>query len=607
VLEPATRCTLQDLFRPPAGYKFDAGVLCAYSVSLRTLLSIPAALMVEAPEELERALSPANAAKLLAAVRKTFRRLLVFCEESRIHADHDLSPLVGYAEDVVREVRAPNRGAFHPKLWLLRFTTDGQRQPPALRLVILSRNLTKDASWDVCAVLDGTSAKPGAGAPTAVGNFLRALEGLSHRQLKPTRSRLLADLALQAARTYWTPPPPLSDPVFHISGLGSTWRPPLSDRLAVFSPFLDRHAVEKLASETKKAFFLVSRPTALDTAGDRVRADFADLFVLAAEPTLEPSGRDTTSRSTVMTTQDAALHAKLFIWDKGRRTRLALGSANATTPALGGANVEFMVEFDCTKAVRGGVRNFLESTELAKVLEPYRPNRAATPDPAESNDTRAARRALLDAKLLLRCTPGSDGVMLELVPAQPVAASIAARLPNLRFWPATLPRGHATPCLEALCAGVPAPFRAPVDITHVTGFIVFEADCTPQMEAFTLNLALEGLDEKARQSALTAYVLPTPEMFLDFVRMLLGDLRAMTNDPRGQEGDGGGFSGVARGTSAVLEALVKAAADDPERLSDVSLALEDLAGADQKIVPPAFRELWRDIQRACRLSIRPRA
>jgi hypothetical protein len=141
MLEPNARNGLHDIFRP-----------------LRTLLSIPAALLVEAPDDLERILSPANAPKLLAAVRRTFGKLIVFCEESRILAERDLSPIVSDAEGVVREVRAPGGGAFHPKFWLLRFRSQAAKEEWKLRLAILSRNLTKDPSWDIGAVLDGESA-----------------------------------------------------------------------------------------------------------------------------------------------------------------------------------------------------------------------------------------------------------------------------------------------------------------------------------------------------------------------------------------------------------------------------------------------------------------
>ena len=46
-------------------------------------------------------------------------------------------------------VRAPNGGAFHPKVWLARFTPVDETADTLLRVAVLSRNLTFDRSWDV--------------------------------------------------------------------------------------------------------------------------------------------------------------------------------------------------------------------------------------------------------------------------------------------------------------------------------------------------------------------------------------------------------------------------------------------------------------------------
>jgi hypothetical protein len=576
--------------KPPAAHRFDAAVLCTYSASLATLLSLPTALLVEAPEMLDEILSPANASKLLAAVQKTFRTMLVFCEESRIHGDQRLSPIVSYAEPVVREVRAPRGGAFHPKVWLLRFQPDDKRRPPILRVVILSRNLTKDPSWDVCVVLEGTPLGQKPAAFQALPKLLRALEKMCRTPLEAGRARLLHELTLMAEQTDWQAPNGLSDAIFHVTGITDGWVPPAYDRIAVFSPFLDVATLELLGQSTNKGSFLVSRKDMLDQVFDATHGNFRECYVLGT-----PSANDEDSAGPT-----GGLHAKIYVWDSNRRTRIAVGSANATLPGLDGRNVEFLADFDCTSSVRGGVRKLLDVTDLSKVLQRYEPEEMIKVDPASLHDSRPARRLLADAQLRLRCTETPDGIAIELVCAKPLDPAVASGLPGLRFWPATMPRERAARCGDALIRGEAVRFESLLRLSEVTRFTVFEADTPAGTEMFTLILDLEGIDEKARRAAIAEDLLLTPEGFLDFVRMLLGDLRAIATDPT--EGDEGAsiarIRPAAQRLPAVLEALVKCAADEPERLDYVRAALDDISQDLTGIVPIEFRNLWSELQLA---------
>ena len=56
---------------------------------------------------------------------------------------------------MVVEVAAPTGGVFHPKMWVLRFVDPDDPGKALLLLMILSRNLTADRSWDVALTLEG--------------------------------------------------------------------------------------------------------------------------------------------------------------------------------------------------------------------------------------------------------------------------------------------------------------------------------------------------------------------------------------------------------------------------------------------------------------------
>lgn len=594
MLEPNARNALHDVFRPPPDHTFDGGVLCTYSVSLRTLLSIPAALLVEAPDDFDRMLSPANAPKLLAAVRRTFGKLVVFCEESRIIASGDLSPIISDAEGVVRELRAPGGGAFHPKLWLLRFRSEEAKRPAKLRLAILSRNLTKDPSWDIGAVLDGEDIS-GPQPSEPISDFLCELPSLARQPLAPTRLRLIRELAEQAKSTKWRAPKGLSDPLVQIIGFGKGWQPPASKCLAVFSPFVDSGAIKKLRKSTKRGLLLVSRPDALDRCAIPAKSSFENLYVLARP----------VEQTNVSGNLEAGLHAKVYVWDQGRRTRIALGSANATSAALDGRNVEVVLDMDCTAAIKGGVKALIEVTQLSKVLTEYEPQQS-TETQKVPGDTRRSRRLLIDAVSCLRCTASPEGYLVALQPSGRLDASVGSELMSLRFWPATCDAGLNAPCLDALLRGEPAPYPRRLGLDEITGFINFEARTKDDIETFALNLSVEGLKDADRRKAIALSILPTEESFLDFIRMLLGDSRSIDWISGAADGQS---SGVTRGRSfgvpGILETLVRCAADDPERLKGVETAFDDLLST-KGVVPEAFRLLWAELHQATRSKERSR-
>ena len=57
------------------------------------------------------------------------------------------NPLFGFLEEMIVEVTAL-AGVFHPKVWAIRFVSPDQSSS-MYRLVVLTRNMTTDQSWDL--------------------------------------------------------------------------------------------------------------------------------------------------------------------------------------------------------------------------------------------------------------------------------------------------------------------------------------------------------------------------------------------------------------------------------------------------------------------------
>ena len=569
MLAARVRTSLYDLVRPPSGWRFDALVVCTYSADLRSVLALPAALLSDRPggDLHAGAVTPAQ----IAALRRVCDRTVLFCQDTALlDADH-LPPAVIELEPLVNGVRLERDGAFHPKVWLVRFRND--RGHVQMRLAVMSRNLTADRSWDAGVVLEGSARR--AARDDGLTDLLDALPGLTRVPLRPAQATLVQGLADDARTTRWTPPKGLAKPELRLIQKGQTWQPPKSDRLVVISPFLTKSALGQLRLTTSGGVGLVSRADELDRCWGEAVTTFDRRLVLDPPPDVEgaPPGQ---------------LHAKIYAWDRGNRRGLAIGSMNATSAALSGRNVEFMAVFDATATLPDGAASILDT--LAPVLVDHAPPGASDATEPEPDD-RPARRALSALDLRLVCEREDGGWRVSLCAPSPLSAAAQTALAGLTFRPATLPADQASGCFDDLVAGQRSEFPSRLGLAQVTGFIVF---ASPTIAPFTLRLVVDGVAEEERRRAALRALIPDTRSFLEFVRALLGDdaaLYTLLNAGGAGAGDWaqteGGFGG------GLLELLIGAIAEGSERLEPLVEAVEGLGAQEfERLAPPEFQKLW---------------
>jgi hypothetical protein len=145
MLSPDQRAVAMELLRPPAGFRIDQIVLTSYSLDLDVLLALPLAVLAHSDRGVDELLE--DPMMVIEALREAGERLHVFVDEGGIAVPHANRALYTLLETCVHPVRAPGGGAFHPKVWLVRFVDEDQQ--PLIRVAVSSRNLTFDRSWDV--------------------------------------------------------------------------------------------------------------------------------------------------------------------------------------------------------------------------------------------------------------------------------------------------------------------------------------------------------------------------------------------------------------------------------------------------------------------------
>jgi len=186
---------------------------------------------------------------MLEGLERLSARIAIFCEAGRIKAmPKGANRLTALLEDTVTEVIAPRGGAFHPKLWLLRFAPIGGHSAPRLRLALLSRNLTTDASWDLSLSLEGRVTQSRRDQNGPLVDLVGALPGLASGRPAPDHvTGMVASLADDLARAEWEHPEGVRRIGFAVNGLSDrVWRPQIGRTLGVISPLVTDVALAAL-------------------------------------------------------------------------------------------------------------------------------------------------------------------------------------------------------------------------------------------------------------------------------------------------------------------------------------------------------------------------
>lgn len=591
MLAPDTRTVAVELLRPPAGYRLDTLVLTTYSLDLEALLALPLAVLAHADGGIEELLE--DPLLLLEALREAGERVHVFVDEAGIAVPGKARALYAMLESSVHPVRAPNGGAFHPKVWVARFHRDDA--PPLLRVAVLSRNLTFDRSWDIVVASEASPAgQRRVRASLALGELLRALPEMAAESLSEGVRAALASLAGETERTRFPGPEGFDSPLeFHVLGLEPTrkhWCPQTGgSRLLAVSPFVTKRTLEAVFGMASGEHTLISRQEELDKLSDEALEGWDDVRVLLDAAQDEPD--DATSA------RPSGLHAKVIAVESGWDVTWYVGSANLTESGFIGRNVEVMAALTGRKGRPGGksgsgIDRFTEAG-FGALCAPYRRGQQREEDAevvAAAERLEEARRRLVDGDLDVVCEGEGRSWSWTLRGSVDLPEGV-----RVTAWPVSLPPE------QARALQLPVVWTLPV--SHLTAFVAFELSVPVtgvDDVRLTLKLPAEGMPE-GRMAQVLRSLIDSPERFLRFLRALLGGLEGLP-DWNGHERSNGHATpwNTGLGGETLLEDLVRVASREPARLEPVRRLIHDLRQSDEgsRIVPDDLLAVWEVVDRA---------
>ncbi|MER5337829.1 phospholipase D family protein [Micromonospora sp. NPDC002717] len=574
LLPPDGRTLLTDVLRPPAGYRLDRAVATTFTLELDSLLTAPLAFAAHALRDQDDPIS------VMDGVRRCADRIDVFCQAGQIAPPPGNSGLLLLLEQAIHPVRRPRPGKlFHPKMWLVRYVGDDD---PLLRLVVLSRNMTNDRSWDVCLSLDGVIGTRTRSQNVPVVKLLRHAIDLATQPVPKQRRAAVEELLRDLHRAVWQLPEGFfqDELYFHALGVPGVRRPDFTGtRHLVMSPFVTVDGLGVCAPGDGH-LTVIGRQEELDRLPEGT-LDGCQVLVLNDLAALDLDDESGPARLT-------GLHAKTYVVEYGRRARVMVGSANATDAAFTG-NVELLVELVGSRDRLGIDAMAGESAGLRAILDDYERRDLAEPEDEVGRQLEEYLRDIATVPFRASVRTRDEPHELRVRAAEKLSPP-----PGGRLMVALLTR--------------------PDLVTDLPGDVVFSGLSTTEITRFLLLTAVAGDGTSRRAVAIASLTgdpsdrldrvlaeqVNTPEKFLQFLMLLLGfGVSADAVAVAGADGVAGLWR---RGGTGVLELLLGALADRPAQLDELAGLVRQLAATDRgrAVLPEGFLDLWQHVDQVRR-------
>lgn len=636
MLAPHNRTQLLESLRPPAGYRLSDAIATTYSLDLLALLVAPVGFTsFELQDSDGPIIGDGDTLMLLRTIRRHADHMTIFCQAGQIAPAPLYSRLLTALEPCVVEVTAPLGGVFHPKVWVLRYVAvvpefaDSEKADENVsessvryRVLVATRNLTFDRSWDTVLTLDGvlSNRKRAFAVNRPLSDFIARLPTLAiHKSVSTKNSSRAMRLADELLRVEFTLPTGFDTMTYHPLGIASSNRSPFigrMDKLLVVSPYLSATELQGLGGiETERT--LVSRAETIASLPTDILKEWTTMVLNQdADGIEEPAESGTDADEIASVPAKRGLHAKLYVADAGHSATVWTGSANATTSAFS-KNVEFLVELGGKRSVCG-VEAMLGSTDgttsLRDLLLPYQADSAQSTFDEETmrldrtlDETRRAL-ASLGWQVVASISEESGKWFLELRSVEAPTASLWKRVASLSARPITLNDSHSRHIDQSGDGCLAAAF-IDVSLASITAFIALslsvEVEGKRAETSFVVTVELKGAPD-SRHEAILRHLLQDRTQVLQFLRLLLTD---------DLHGFGGGqmpiygralLDGAERPAAilseALLEPLLRVLHRSPERLDEIEQFAHDLAprGPDDAVLlPEGFSKVVSILRSAC--------
>lgn len=579
---------------PPEGFHLVRAVATTYSMDFETLITalIPLVLRGDIDDDELHT----NPIAILQAIRNVVGKLVIFCEAGQIKAPTTNNKLAAILDDVVVQVALPKiKGqypSFHPKTWLIEYKNNNGDH--LWKFIVLSRNLTKDHSWDVAVSLIGEKCIGNYGATKSLLPFYEFLRGRVNKGAgTDIQKNIVKDLitSLKGVSFFCDFPFEKFD-IFPMgikhegSHIESFTIPDIFDELVIISPFLSPQLIKKYNgsnNETKKRKrILFSRAKALGM--------------------LKPTDVDMFKRYVLRTIATEAaelhdLHAKLYLWKMGSHVKLCLGSANATISGMT-KNIEMMICLHC-------FNRHLNADKLLEEICNGDPNSKSSPleeviDIFTSNtETEDKAKHEAEEKIKEICRIKITGEVIEKDSLYQLSLSSPIRL----NYPGVIIRPINTSGNKFELNGeMEIKFPTPIGLEDLSSLFVLSVKYEGGNIERVIKIPIKGIPE-TRKNAIFNKIIKDISSLNKYLMMLLSSNPGLTINRLNRENEfissGTNKNSTSRIMFNLYEEMLQAAAENPERIREIGKVFENITSNDETIIQ--YKKLYSIFAEALKL------
>ncbi|MCI2113391.1 MAG: phospholipase D family protein [Ruminococcus sp.] len=593
---------------PPAGFKPEFAIGTTYSLDLDALTGVSIALGLSEDTDSELMKNPIC---LLEALRATGDKVALFCEGGQIHSPEKITPLYILLEKIVFQVSTTKRRgiakypSFHPKFWLIKYV-DSQKTP-LYRVVLLSRNLTFDRSWDVTFCMDGrvSSEKTTKNAP--VIDFINYLsESLTQDENGKAKKKAIRAIVRELPNVHFElNSQEFYDFEFLPIGIKSSrgdfhsindepFKPLFKDsfsEILIMSPFLSNSVIKEFNDRSKKIgkadCMLFTRAMSL---GKLTPNDCSNFRIFKIKDEIIDGESAISENQTQIQHQD--IHAKMFMIRKYSDSYLYIGSLNASHNAITG-NVEFMI-------LLKSKNRYLNSAKLSESLfngsedEPDNPFMEVCLNDNFYEDEESEKENHL------------DGYIKDLNRMNPSAAVV----PNGEYYDLCVAfqyfeNGDYDVNISPLLSNKTEPLKDTVlfkslNLTQLSQFYKISVTDGKRTVSRIIIIPTEGLPDE-RENAVVKSVVKDEDCFYRYIAFLLGDnyiISALENDVHNEMTNESKAHKSAK-IPALYEKMLQTVSAYPERFKEIDYLIK--AVSSDGVVPEEFEKLYNTFKKAVKL------
>lgn len=556
----------------PEDCRIDFAIGTTYSLEFASLIS--ASMSIGLDDDVDSNLMK-NRIFLLRELRKTSDKIALFCESGMIHFPKKISPLYILLENIVFQVTPKKGFSFHPKFWLLKYIDENEEI--LYRLIVLSRNLTSDRSWDISFSMDGKKSENPTDKNNPIIDFINYLIKFTTDNKKISKMKEIIDdlkyihfdLDCKIFKDF----------DFIINGIGGNYSIQNQslyldnlNELLIVSPFLSKNIINhfnNLKSYNSKAL-LFTRLESLSKLKPNDCDNF-EIYTLKEEVIMGMESQD-------ISNQD--IHAKLYYIENKNSCELYLGSLNASNNAFIG-NVEIMIKLNVKKSKLSvnQIANDLFNKDKEGPNNPFKLVKIEDFCPEESSE---------ESKV--------DFIMKDISHFNPKARIIShentydieVKFENFNYNQIK----EVFVFIKPLYADNELEFSECMLFENLSKRDLSEFFIVTVKDEFNvikrvLKIKTEGMPEN-RQDEVISSIITNEEDFIKYVIFLLGDdyvISAIENENIGKSS-----KSITLDLPELYEKMLKTACYSPEKFDEIKFFVSALS--EKNIIPEGFEELY---------------